>query len=142
MGQVARTPYRNAAMPPPPAAVLPAAVLEVANAAVRFGEVRALDGVSLAILPGECIGLVGHNGAGKSTIVSVINGQTVRHTYADCELRARKLAALDEAWGEQKPAMILSSNVGCITHLQSGTEVPVKHWIEALDEALTGVRKA
>ena len=52
----------------------PPALLEVANAAVRFGEVRALDGVSLAILPGECIGLVGHNGAGKSTIVSVING--------------------------------------------------------------------
>ena len=52
----------------------PSAVLEVTNAAVRFGEVRALDGVSLAILPGECIGLVGHNGAGKSTIVSVING--------------------------------------------------------------------
>jgi ribose transport system ATP-binding protein len=53
---------------------LPPAVLEVVNAAMRFGEVRALDGVSLAILPGECIGLVGHNGAGKSTIVSVING--------------------------------------------------------------------
>ena len=52
----------------------PSAVLEVANAGVRFGEVRALDGVSLAILPGECIGLVGHNGAGKSTIVAVING--------------------------------------------------------------------
>ena len=54
-------------MPPP-------AVLEVVNAGVRYGEVRALDGVSLSILPGECIGLVGHNGAGKSTIVSVING--------------------------------------------------------------------
>lgn len=53
---------------------LPQAVFEVCDAAVRFGEVRALDGVSLAILPGECIGLVGHNGAGKSTIVSVING--------------------------------------------------------------------
>lgn len=52
----------------------PTAILEVIDAAVRFGEVRALDGVSLRILPGECIGLVGHNGAGKSTIVSVING--------------------------------------------------------------------
>jgi ribose transport system ATP-binding protein len=52
----------------------PPAVLEITNAAVQFGEVRALAGVSLSILPGECIGLVGHNGAGKSTIVSVING--------------------------------------------------------------------
>lgn len=57
----------------------PSAVLEVADAAVHFGEVRALDGVSMSILPGECIGLVGHNGAGKSTIVSVINGGLTPH---------------------------------------------------------------
>ncbi len=50
------------------------AILSVTNARVRFGEVRALDGVTLAIGAGECIGLVGHNGAGKSTIVNVING--------------------------------------------------------------------
>jgi ribose transport system ATP-binding protein len=56
----------NATLQPP--------VLEVTDVAVRFGEVKALDGVSLRIFPGECIGLVGHNGAGKSTIVSVING--------------------------------------------------------------------
>lgn len=49
-------------------------VLEVTDIVLRFGEVKALDGVSLRIHPGECIGLVGHNGAGKSTIVSVING--------------------------------------------------------------------
>jgi len=49
-------------------------IIAVTAAHVRFGEVRALDGVSLAIMPGECIGLVGHNGAGKSTIVNVING--------------------------------------------------------------------
>ena len=51
-------------------------------------------------------------------------------------LRDRKLAALGEAFGEQPPDMILSANIGCITHLQSGTEVPVRHWIEVLDEAL------
>ena len=49
-------------------------LIEVTGARVRFGEVRALDSVSLAIRAGECIGLVGHNGAGKSTIVNVING--------------------------------------------------------------------
>ena len=49
-------------------------MLDITDAAMRFGEVRALDGVSLTVGSGECIGLVGHNGAGKSTIVSVING--------------------------------------------------------------------
>lgn len=49
-------------------------MIEVRNARVRFGEVVALDGVTLGIASGECLGLVGHNGAGKSTIVNVING--------------------------------------------------------------------
>ena len=31
---------------------------------------------------------------------------------------------------------IVSANVGCIQHLQSGTELPVRHWIEVLDHAL------
>jgi ribose transport system ATP-binding protein len=59
-----------------PSAMNPTAspVLQVSDVAMRFGEVRALDGVSLTIHPGECIGLVGHNGAGKSTIVSCMIG--------------------------------------------------------------------
>ncbi len=52
-------------------------ILSVTGARMRFGEVRALDGVDLAVFPGECVGLVGHNGAGKSTIVNVINGGLV-----------------------------------------------------------------
>ncbi|WP_315124860.1 glycolate oxidase subunit GlcF [Comamonas antarctica] len=52
------------------------------------------------------------------------------------QLRERKLDALGEACGEAPPVTILSANIGCITHLQSGTEVPVRHWVEVLDEAL------
>jgi len=52
------------------------------------------------------------------------------------QLRDRKLGALGEAFGEQPPGAILSANIGCITHLQSGTDTPVRHWIEVLDEAL------
>jgi glycolate oxidase iron-sulfur subunit len=35
--------------------------------------------------------------------------------------------------------VIVSANIGCITHLQSGTGTPVKHWVEVLDAALVGV---
>lgn len=47
-------------------------------------------------------------------------------------LRDRKLEAIEGA----KPDIIVSSNVGCIGHLQGGTDTPVRHWIEVLDEAL------
>jgi glycolate oxidase iron-sulfur subunit len=48
------------------------------------------------------------------------------------ELRARKLEALAQG----QPAVIASANIGCITHLAAGTTVPVRHWIELLDERL------
>jgi glycolate oxidase iron-sulfur subunit len=48
------------------------------------------------------------------------------------QLRDRKLEHL----GEMQPQAIMSANIGCITHLQSGTDVPVRHWIEMLDQAL------
>ncbi|MBY0411370.1 MAG: glycolate oxidase subunit GlcF [Burkholderiaceae bacterium] len=54
------------------------------------------------------------------------------------QLRDRKLGVLAEAFGKQPPDMILSANIGCITHLQSGTGTPVRHWVEVLDEALRG----
>ena len=50
------------------------------------------------------------------------------------QLRDRKLKNL----GEMQPEQIVSANIGCITHLQSGTATPVRHWVELLDEALAG----
>jgi glycolate oxidase iron-sulfur subunit len=47
-------------------------------------------------------------------------------------LRDRKLGHLSKL----KPQAILSANIGCITHLQSGADVPVRHWVEVVDEAL------
>ena len=48
-------------------------------------------------------------------------------------LKTRKLATLEAG----SPTLIVTANIGCLTHLQSGSAVPVKHWIELLDEALT-----
>jgi glycolate oxidase iron-sulfur subunit len=47
-------------------------------------------------------------------------------------LRDRKLEHLQAP----APGVILSANIGCITHLQSGTETPVMHWIEWVDRML------
>lgn len=55
------------------------AVVSARGIKVEFGAVKALDGVDLSIMPGEALGLVGHNGAGKSTIVNVINGGLLPH---------------------------------------------------------------
>ncbi|MCX7663232.1 MAG: glycolate oxidase subunit GlcF [Tepidimonas fonticaldi] len=48
------------------------------------------------------------------------------------QLRDRKLGHLEAA----APQTIVSANIGCITHLQSGTATPVRHWVEVVDEAL------
>jgi len=49
-------------------------VLEAADLRKSFGDVKAVDGVSLALEPGRILGLLGPNGAGKTTTVSMIAG--------------------------------------------------------------------
>jgi glycolate oxidase iron-sulfur subunit len=51
-------------------------------------------------------------------------------------LRDRKLAGLAPASDE----VVVSANMGCIQHLQTGTGTPVRHWVEVLDEALARAR--
>lgn len=49
-------------------------------------------------------------------------------------LKANKLRALEAA----RPKVIVTANIGCLTHLESGTRTPVKHWIELLDSRMLG----
>jgi len=48
------------------------------------------------------------------------------------QLKTRKLGHLQAG----APEMIVTANIGCLTHLQSGSQIPVRHWVELLDEAL------
>jgi glycolate oxidase iron-sulfur subunit len=67
-----------------------------------------------------------HLCCGSAGTYSVLHPE-IAHTLRDRKLG--HLAAL-------QPQAILSANIGCITHLQSGTDMPVRHWVEVLDEAL------
>ncbi len=66
-----------------------------------------------------------HLCCGSAGTYSILQPQLSR------QLRSRKLDALQGG----KPAAIATANIGCLTHLGAAAEVPVRHWIELLDEA-------
>jgi len=68
-----------------------------------------------------------HMCCGSAGTYSILQGALAR------SLRARKLGHLLAP----KPDLILSANIGCITYLGAASEVPIWHWIEWVDRALT-----
>jgi len=49
-------------------------MLEVKSISRHYGDLKAVDNVSFSIAPGEVVGLLGHNGAGKTTIMKMLSG--------------------------------------------------------------------
>jgi glycolate oxidase iron-sulfur subunit len=78
-------------------------------------------GFDLSVAAGES-----HFCCGSAGTYSILQPQLAT------QLRDRKLAHLSNL----SPECIISANMGCIQHLQSGTPIPVKHWIEIVDAAL------
>jgi glycolate dehydrogenase iron-sulfur subunit len=55
---------------------------------------------------------------------------SILHPRLARRLRNNKVAALTR----DRPDVIATANVGCLTHLQAGSDIPVRHWIELLAE--------
>jgi branched-chain amino acid transport system ATP-binding protein len=72
-------------------------VLEVRDVSRRFGGVRALDGVSFDLRPGEILGFIGPNGAGKTTLFDVISGYTPADTGSIRLLSRGQMVDLQDA---------------------------------------------
>lgn len=102
----------------------------------KSGEVRAVDGVSLAVNQGDVYGIVGYSGAGKSTLVRLLNG--LEHpTSGDVVVKGENIAQLpskDLRAFRQKVGMIFQHfNLLWSRTVQDNIELPLE---------LAGVSKA
>ncbi len=70
------------------------ALLELKDVTVFYGQVRALQGLSLRVYAGEVVALLGSNGAGKSTTLRAISG-LVRPATGQISFRGRDLTNMD-----------------------------------------------
>jgi branched-chain amino acid transport system ATP-binding protein len=81
-----------------------AAILQVSDLAKAFDGVRAVDGVTFAVVPGELVALIGPNGAGKTTCFNLVNGQ-LKPDAGSIQLAGQRIEG-------QTPAAIARRGVG------------------------------
>ena len=101
-----------------------------------FGRTKALQDVSLSVLPGECHALVGRNGAGKSTLVGILTG-LLKPDRGNVRLYGEPAPSLGDraVWQErvacvyQRSMVIPSLSVGENIFLNRG-EGSLVHWSE------------
>ena len=60
-------------------------------------------------------------------------GSAGTYSLLQPDLSIRLLNGKLESLQAGKPDLIATANIGCLTHLQTGTDIPVKHWVELLD---------
>jgi branched-chain amino acid transport system ATP-binding protein len=53
--------------------------LRLAGISAGYGETVVLEGIELALAPGECVSIIGRNGVGKSTLLATVMGHTTLH---------------------------------------------------------------
>jgi glycolate oxidase iron-sulfur subunit len=63
-------------------------------------------------------------------------GSAGTYSILQRELSQKLLRNKVNALESGTPALLATANIGCLTHIQSGTALPVRHWIELLDERL------
>jgi simple sugar transport system ATP-binding protein len=109
------------------------ALLEIKNVAKHFGAIHAVSDVSFVVEPGEVVGLMGDNGAGKSTMVKLIAGNfppthgevavdgQVCHFHKPIEARAKGIEVVYQD-------LALADNLTAAQNVFLGREVKKGRW--------------
>jgi ABC-type branched-subunit amino acid transport system ATPase component len=116
-------------------------VLQVANIDFSYGPVQVLFDVNFEIFRGECVALLGTNGAGKSTILRVISGLEVPErgvtrlngrniTFVAPEQRVRHGIVQLPGGKGVFPSLTVMQNLGVASRLRGGTSTEINDRIE------------
>jgi len=106
------------------AAATPPALLEMRDITKSFPGVRALDGVSFDLIPGELHALVGENGAGKSTLMKVLGGVYPHGSYEGeifIDAAARRFHRVREA--EEAGIAVIFQELSLIKEMSIGENI-------------------
>jgi ABC-type branched-subunit amino acid transport system ATPase component/predicted MFS family arabinose efflux permease len=116
-------------------------VLQMANTDFSYGPVQVLFDVNFEIHQGECVALLGTNGAGKSTILRVVSGLEVPErgvvrlngrniTYVAPEQRARMGIVQLPGGKGVFPSLTIDQNLAVSSRLAGGTHEEIDHRVE------------
>jgi ribose transport system ATP-binding protein len=109
--------------------------LQVAGIAKRYGATLALDGVDLAVEPGEVHALLGENGAGKSTLMGVVSGD-VRPDRGEMRLDGARYEPSSPLDARRRGIALIHQELSLCPHLSVtdnvllGNEVARNGWID------------
>ena len=120
-------------------------VLQVVNTDFSYGAVQVLFDVNFEIHRGECVALLGTNGAGKSTILRVISGLEVPErgvirlngrniTFVAPEQRVRHGIVQLPGGKGVFPSLTVMQNLGVSARLRKGTPAEIDERIEGILE--------
>ncbi len=120
---------------------MPDPLLQVENLTVSFDGFRAVDGLSLSVMPGAVRVLIGPNGAGKSTLLDAIIGR-VRPTHGQIIFKGENITRLAEYQIVQRGICRKFQTPGVLEGLSVEENLVIaarrrRHWWAALDTTLT-----
>ncbi|GAA3306304.1 ABC transporter ATP-binding protein [Nonomuraea dietziae] len=124
----------------------PVPVIEVVNASKRYGDVVAVDGVSLQVQAGQIYALLGLNGAGKTTLIRMLLGMITPTEGSVSVLGARVSRGERAAWGRTGylveapaayPELTVRENLEVVRRLRRLPTRPAPGPVDAIIERLS-----